>query len=375
MRRLPRIQRLRALQKTPATPSAPFRYLSTSRPAPFRASPCRPEDKKQRQEILEALERDRQSAISLQSESELVDAEEYEPSIPCTRIVVPPDFSYAPSPKHAADYVPAKSVEELEEVGGVDQWWEEAGHWGEADVLPAFSGRTGSSKVLEPSVLEVLVRQAVVEALVVQGKAGEEMLMGKWEALDKAAMSRAVGVEVAVSESGDVTLNGDLSGVLAGLSESEPASELESEELVLTGEEAREILKSGDRAWRNVPITNPALKFAIHKRVYQLTGHYLADAKLAPLRTAQHLLTVLSRPATKPKKVLEEIQSPRGRGSELLDLPNVKVYNRRVTPIDKEVWVGRWKVIEDELVKRGLPVTGTGGVGKAREKDWLMGKP
>lgn len=69
------------------------------------------------------------------------------------------------------------------------------------------------------------------------------------------------------------------------------------------------------------------------------------------------------------------MQAPRGRGHELLGLPNVKVYSRRVTPIDKEVWVGRWKVIEAELIKRGLPVTGTGGVGKAKEKDWLMGKP
>lgn len=95
---------------------------------------------------------------------------------------------------------------------------------------------------------------------------------------------------------------------------------------------------------------------------------------MAPLRTAQHLLAKLTGPA-KPRKVLEEIQSPRGRGGELLNLPNVKVYGRRVTPIDKEVWVGRWKVIEEELRKRGLPVTGTGPYGKAREKDWLMGKP
>jgi hypothetical protein len=43
---------------------------------------------------------------------------------------------------------------------------------------------------------------------------------------------------------------------------------------------------------------------------------------------------------------------------ELTSLPNVKVYDRRVTPIDKEKAVGRWKVIEKELNERGLPVTG-----------------
>ena len=91
------------------------------------------------------------------------------------------------------------------------------------------------------------------------------------------------------------------------------------------------------------------------------------------MSTAQHLAAHVSRPA-KSRKVLDEIRSQR-RGGELLNLPNVKVYGRRVTPIDKEVWVGRWKVIEAELRKRGLPVTGLGGHGKAREKDWLMGKP
>merc|ERR1712230_259947 len=39
--------------------------------------------------------------------------------------------------------------------------------------------------------------------------------------------------------------------------------------------------------------------------------------------------------------------------------PNVTVHARRQTPIDREKNVGRWKVIEEELVQRGLPVTGT----------------
>lgn len=59
----------------------------------------------------------------------------------------------------------------------------------------------------------------------------------------------------------------------------------------------------------------------------------------------------------------------------LTELPNVKVYPRRVTPIDKEKMVGRWKVIVRELEKRDLPVTGTGGYGKSVEKRWATGKP
>ncbi len=38
--------------------------------------------------------------------------------------------------------------------------------------------------------------------------------------------------------------------------------------------------------------------------------------------------------------------------------PNVAVHARRVTPIDRDHAVGRWKVIERELVARGLPVIG-----------------
>ena len=411
MRRLPRLQPLRAIPQSAAAP-APFRALSTTRASPFRNTAARRSDDKQRQEVLEALERDRQSALSLQSEAEIL--EEGEEAEIGGGIVIPPEFSYAPAPGAAGDYVPAKSAEGLEEVGGLEGWWDVEGHLSDADRLRVFSER--GEKVMDRGVLEVLIRQAVVEGLIVQGKAGGEMLTARWGPSGKEAMSRAAGVEVVVSEAGDVTLTGDLSGVLSGLKESaeaQPAQEAapeaeaaaegvpeeavaEQAEELLTAEEAKEMVKSWDRAWRKVPLTDPSLKFAVrtfpflpshtkaihklthraqvHKRVYQLTGHRLPDSKLAPLRTAQHLLSVLARPP-KPLKVLEEIRSPRGRGTDLLNLPNVKVYGRRVTPIDKEVWVGRWKVIEDELVKRGLPVTGTGGVGKAKEKEWLMGRP
>jgi hypothetical protein len=68
--------------------------------------------------------------------------------------------------------------------------------------------------------------------------------------------------------------------------------------------------------------------------------------------------------------VVEDIEHK----GDLLELSNVKVYNRRVTPIDKETWVGRWKVIEEELKKRNLPVTGHGKWGKARERFWIQGR-
>lgn len=279
MRRLPRLQPLRAIPQTPAIP-APFRALSTTRASPFRNTAARRSDDKQRQEVLEALERDRQSALSLQSEAEII--EEGEEAEIGAGIVIPPDFSYAPAPAATAgDYVPAKSAEGLEEVGGLDGWWDVEGHLTDADRLRVFSQR--GEKITDPGVLEVLIRQAVVEGLIVQGKVGGEMLNARWGASGKEGLSRAAGVEVAVSEAGDVTLTGDLSGVLAGLKESaeaQPAQEAapetetaeteasaeavaEQAEELLTAEEAKEMIKSWDRAWRKVPITDPSLKFAV----------------------------------------------------------------------------------------------------------------
>ena len=56
-------------------------------------------------------------------------------------------------------------------------------------------------------------------------------------------------------------------------------------------------------------------------------------------------------------------------------LPNVKVYDRRITPIDKEKMVGRWKVIERELIERDLPVTGHRHLPEANLRNWVVGKP
>lgn len=63
-------------------------------------------------------------------------------------------------------------------------------------------------------------------------------------------------------------------------------------------------------------------------------------------------LTEVSKP--KPAK-LADILIAEGKFAAL---PNVKIFDRRQTPIDQEKEVGRWKVIEEELTKRGLPVTG-----------------
>jgi hypothetical protein len=67
----------------------------------------------------------------------------------------------------------------------------------------------------------------------------------------------------------------------------------------------------------------------------------------------QALLAHLITPP-KPRKLVDALKQK----EDLLALPNVSVFERRVTPIDKEKSVGRWKIIEQELKRRDLPLTG-----------------
>ena len=85
----------------------------------------------------------------------------------------------------------------------------------------------------------------------------------------------------------------------------------------------------------------------------QLTGFRFPDYAIAGIATVKDVV-VLAEEKPKPKKLAEMLlQNP-----TIAALPNVEVFDRRQTPIDKEKEVGRWKIIEQELREKGLPVTG-----------------
>lgn len=88
----------------------------------------------------------------------------------------------------------------------------------------------------------------------------------------------------------------------------------------------------------------------------QLTGLRIPDAAIMPAKTVKGLLAHLVKPP-KPRKLVDALQQK----EELMNIPNVSIYANRVTPIDKHKSVGRWKVIEQQLTERGLPVTGHEG--------------
>lgn len=86
----------------------------------------------------------------------------------------------------------------------------------------------------------------------------------------------------------------------------------------------------------------------------QLTGHRIPDPTISKATTLRDLYETM-KTKEPPKKLA---QAP-----ELKELkattPNVAVYKSRRTPIHKEIEVGRWKVISDELIARDLPITGS----------------
>ena len=85
----------------------------------------------------------------------------------------------------------------------------------------------------------------------------------------------------------------------------------------------------------------------------QLTGTRIHDPKISEFQTVGDVVDHLSE-KPKPKKLADALLSQ----PSLMALPNVEIFERRHTQIDKEKEVGRWKVIEAELIRRGLPVTG-----------------
>ncbi|OHF00961.1 hypothetical protein CORC01_03789 [Colletotrichum orchidophilum] len=277
---------------------------------------------------------------------------------------------WAPTEKEVeekGDYVPAKTIDGLEEIGGLEGWWEQEGRWGKESEYVGFSS---GGKIVDADLCAARVRQAVVEALAISGSAElQGRLTAAWARGDGESFSRATALGLKVGENGSVSLEGDASaieGVVAPLFE---APNAEVSENAVEPANAKALVEAWGEAWKSISLEDARFKFAVHKRVFQLTGHNVHDAKLAQVNTVGDLIATIVKPP-KPTKVAEAIALQ----GELLELPNVRVRDRRVTPIDKEVEVGRWKVIRRELQKRRLPVTGHEHLPKPVQRAWIQGK-
>lgn len=357
------------------------------------------------------------------------DAELYEAPTPTeinTQLVYPYGVTTAPLTAEVADpsYKPAETADGLEEVGGLSGWWDEPTHWGSeggvAGYVHSATSRFGpAERVTDPAVLEVLTKRAIVEAIVVAKFAGAnkrkhiDRLFAHSDSLHR--LEKIVRAEIVVGKNGEATIkeNADwqrVYGVLkaaaryarrqeegeeTGEREVAEAREVEAKEAEtpaieeLTPEVAKSMVESWDKGWKKAELRDPVVKFFVSfpshlvlfmlklltpalqaaKRIQQLTGHRVPDGKLLSALTIDSLLKQLVEPP-KPKKLAELVETQ----GVFKDLSNVRVFPRRVTPIDKEKMVGRWKIIVKELEKRDLPVIGTGKHSGPIEKKWIEGK-
>ncbi|KIX94693.1 uncharacterized protein Z520_09739 [Fonsecaea multimorphosa CBS 102226] len=201
-------------------------------------------------------------------------------------------------------------------------------------------------------------------------------------------------LKIILSSSGTVSHLEDPRGVLQKANEAPRPESERQEEIELSIPEVEEQL-SGARFDFSDPLT-----FAIIKRFSQLTSYHVPDPLLntvlrgsKSLTTFIDLLTQTAKPKpkrfaelllAKQKKALDFAAREKLRANEVEETPfaadptlkedptqnkvkkqrqkfqplgpNVMIFPRRETEVDREMEVGRWKVIRRELENRGLPV-------------------
>ncbi|KAI3395194.1 hypothetical protein diail_1688 [Diaporthe ilicicola] len=295
-----------------------------------------------------------------------------------TDLVLPPEeVEVAQSLEELAEdgvtYQPAADARGLEVVGGLGGWFERDEHWG---ASKRYTGFAPTHRVADAALLELNVRRATAEALAVAAAEQQQLLTGLWERGDKEDAVRALGLRLEVRDDGAVGLPAaDVEGVVRALrwdpdapGSSVAAAGEEVGRQQFSADEAREIVQSWDQGWKKISLHDARLKFAITKRILQLTGHRIPDSKLPSVHTAGHLVALLVKPEP-PTKLAEALEQQ----GELASLPNVRVHATRRTPVHKHQEVGRWKVIVKELEKRKMPATGDGGIGAYVEDKWFRG--
>ncbi|KAL4900503.1 hypothetical protein BDW74DRAFT_182594 [Aspergillus multicolor] len=106
-----------------------------------------------------------------------------------------------------------------------------------------------------------------------------------------------------------------------------------------------------DKGFLTLSLSDPATKFAFLKRFSQLSGHYFPDPAIESITSVKQVLGhILKETAPKPKKLAEHLLA----NDTLQSLPNVKIFAKRQKPWHKDEELGRKKLIDRELRRRGL---------------------
>lgn len=177
-------------------------------------------------------------------------------------LIVPGTVQLAPLPGQIADstYVPAESGAGLEEVGGLEGWWEDDQHWDQSLEFRGFGPR---ERVTDPAVLEVLARQAVAEALAVQQQQQNADLLTSTAWARGSSGPAALELQFDLATDGTVTgVRGNVAGVVEGLTVEEAAEDVSAQ---LEADEAQALVAAwtNDVSWKAISLRDVALKFAV----------------------------------------------------------------------------------------------------------------
>lgn len=194
-------------------------------------------------------------------DDELVEGSEFD-----TDLVYPRAAVEVPTAQEITDpdYVPAESGDGLEEVGGLVDWWERPGHWGESKKYVGFGP---VEKVGDPAVLEVLARRAVIEALAIKQyskKSAKDKTAAALQAvIGQEELSSIEEVELAPGENNTVAVKDqdDLKIVWSSLSKAAPASAPSSPSISI--HEARRLSRTWGNEWKAAVIQDPIVKFYV----------------------------------------------------------------------------------------------------------------
>ncbi|KAL8724415.1 MAG: hypothetical protein Q9181_006837 [Wetmoreana brouardii] len=318
------------------------------------------------------------------------------------------------------DYKPATSGEGLEMIGGPTGWWEQA--W---DEHHHFRGFMRPAPIRDGPAVRKAIERALVEVLALKGPRSKaqpivdrsdtpwelgpigefrlwERTSGETELLWKRREDRVnlqeslrqawrhnqeaqkegglddAGVEEdprspekSQSELGDLTMTGGSSSIettswetsrQSKMAEDLDAFQVHNNEGIPDAKAMRLARKNYSGLQGSITLTDPWFKFAVTKRVMQLTGIRIPDPTIQAIDSSQALWEHLIK-KPEPKKLAQLLvegkywwQKKKKKLSLLSRLPNVKVMPTKHVPEMMEAALGRQKVIEMELDRHGISV-------------------
>ncbi|KAF1814727.1 hypothetical protein P152DRAFT_411479 [Eremomyces bilateralis CBS 781.70] len=255
-------------------------------------------------------------------------------------------------------YQAAETWHGLEWVG-TEEWQRK---WRASKRIP-FASFLPRSRELSPAQIQNFVHRAIVEIFTI--KAASMPVRRVSQLPSDSVNDVALATTIGVSEDGNqVTLGFPSEEARLSFIPEEVQNPTSPDQQLVENEEDVEAAKSvkdivGNtavadsdiEAWRNLSLADPEIKFAVLKRVMQLSGIRVPDHSLHNAFTAGALYECLILPPKQPKLAQGLL------ASELLAaLPNVKISGKKISEIQRETEVGRWKVIKEELRSRDLPL-------------------